>query len=343
MDKTVKRFEITTRDGLVLRGEAFGDRTTPATPVICLPGLTRSSRDFHPLAERLALDPDHPRFVLALNSRGRGTSDHDPNPENYDLITEAQDVIDTLTAAGLHEAIFIGTSRGGLLTFVIAAMRPGLIAGALLNDIGPVIDAMGLSRIKTYLTRARPLTSWKDALDFAKVAHHGQFTNLTEAQWQQFVEMTFRDEDGVPVADFDKAIISGLESVDLSQHLPDAWPQFEALAHCPVMVLRGEHSDILSHETAMEMTRRHPDCQYREVRHQGHAPLFITDELNDTVADFLVEVDIKREKRQPHTEPAWLAEEDIVYLEEPARPEDTKEAISSAQTKDIPDATPAPI
>lgn len=293
MSVDVKRFEISATDGLILRGEVFGDRIAKGTPVFCLPGLTRSSRDFHPIAERLASDPDNPRFVMILNSRGRGPSDYDKNPDHYDILTEANDALQAMNAAGMEEAVFLGTSRGGLLTMAIAALQPGRIAGAILNDIGPVLDMTGLARIKTYLSKAKPVTSWPEAVEFVKMANFGQFPALDEDDWELFTHMSFRDEEGKPARDFDAAIIKGLEGVDISTKLPDAWPQFLAMSHAPVLVLRGEHSDILSDQTAREMVRRHPDCQYIEVPGHGHAPLFIKDNVNDMVANFLIEVDGK--------------------------------------------------
>ncbi|MCV6601261.1 MAG: alpha/beta hydrolase [Cohaesibacter sp.] len=297
-DINVQHFEFTATDGINLRGEIFGDRLRDALPVLCLPGLTRNAKDFHPLAERLVRDPDNPRLVMILNSRGRGTSDYDKNPENYDILTEANDALHALAAAGLEEAIFIGTSRGGLLTMAIAALRPGVIAGAVLNDIGPEINAQGLARIKTYLGKAKPVTNWDEAIDYIKDANFGMFPALSEEQWKAFAHMTFKEEDGKPARDFDIAIVKSLETVDLSQPLPNAWPQFMAMSHAPVLVLRGEHSDILTRETAQAMTEQHPDCQWIEVEGQGHAPMFLIDSLNDQIAAILAEMDQKHAQHE---------------------------------------------
>lgn len=302
-DLNVHHFEFTATDGLNLRGEIFGDRLSENLPVLCLPGLTRNAKDFHPLAERLASDPDHPRLVMILNSRGRGTSDYDSNAANYDILTEANDALHALAAAGLEEAIFIGTSRGGLLTMAIAALRPGVIAGAVLNDIGPEINAQGLARIKTYLSKAKPVTNWDDAITYIKEANFGMFPALNEEQWQAFAHMTFKDEDDKPARDFDIAIAKSIDAVDLSQPLPNAWPQFLAMSHAPVLTLRGENSDILTKETAREMTKRHPDCQWIEVEGQGHAPMFLIDSLNDQIAEALVEMDKKHARRLAQAEP----------------------------------------
>lgn len=302
-DLNVHHFEFTATDGLNLRGEIFGDRLSKNLPVFCLPGLTRNAKDFHPLAERLARDPDNPRLVLILNSRGRGTSDYDSNAANYDILTEANDALHALAAAGLEEAIFIGTSRGGLLTMAIAALRPGVIAGAVLNDIGPVINAQGLARIKTYLSKAKPVTSWDDAITYIKEANFGMFPALSEEQWQAFAHMTFKEENGKPVRDFDIAIAKAIDAVDLSQPLPDAWPQFLAMSHAPVLVLRGEKSDILARETAKAMTKRHPDCKLIEVEGQGHAPMFLVDSLNEQIAQELAKMDKKHAQRLARAEP----------------------------------------
>nr|WP_320141726.1 alpha/beta hydrolase [uncultured Cohaesibacter sp.] len=317
MQQTFKPFEITTRDGLVLRGETFGDRASKATPLLCLPGLTRTSRDFHPLAERLSNDPDHPRFVMALNSRGRGPSDYDEHPENYNVITEARDAIDAITAAGLSEVIILGTSRGGLQILAIAAIQPNLIAGAIFNDIGPILDATGIARIKTYLTRSEPVKTWKDAVAYVKTANHKHFIGLTEEDWERMARMTFRDEAGLPKSDFDPHIAKALEGIDLSETKVDLWPQFMALSHCPTLVLRGETSDILAASTAAEMVGRHPDCQLFEAKGHGHAPLLFFDSINDRIDAFLQEVDKKRQARLPQTDPAWLSEDEILYLTDP--------------------------
>ncbi|SFO81053.1 Pimeloyl-ACP methyl ester carboxylesterase [Cohaesibacter marisflavi] len=337
MQPTVKHFEITARDGLVLRGEAFGDSANKATPLLCLPGLTRTSRDFHPLAERLATDPDHPRFVLTLNSRGRGSSDYDKNPENYNVITEARDAIDAITAAGLHEVIILGTSRGGLLMLAIAAIQPNLIAGAIFNDIGPILDATGIARIKTYLTRSEPVKTWEDAVAYVKTANHKHFFGLAEEDWERMARMTFRDEGGVPKSDFDPYIAKALESIDLSETKIDLWPQFMALSHCPTLVLRGETSDILAATTAKEMVNRHPDCQLFEAKGHGHAPLLFVDSINDRIDAFLQEVDSKRQARLPQTDPAWLSEDEITYIADPNHPSEASSAPSSESEQDLMD------
>ena len=142
---------VTARDGLRLHVREHGERTAPGLPVVCLPGLARTTADFDVLASALAGDAGRPRRVLALDYRGRGLSDHDPDPDHYAIPVELDDVLSVLTARAVASAVFVGTSRGGLIVMALAAARPGAIAGAVLNDIGPVIETQGLMRIKGYV------------------------------------------------------------------------------------------------------------------------------------------------------------------------------------------------
>src|SRR5690242_10517745 len=131
---------VTARDGLRLHLHEYGARTAPGLPVVCLPGLARTAADFHALACALADDPQRPRRVLALDYRGRGLSEHDQNPDNYSIPVELDDVLSVLAARAVASAAFVGTSRGGLILMALATVRPGAIAAAVLNDIGPVIE-----------------------------------------------------------------------------------------------------------------------------------------------------------------------------------------------------------
>src|SRR6476620_8206570 len=142
MSHPVSHF-ITTQDGLKLHVRAYGSSATSALPVVCLPGLTRTGADFDTLASALADGAERPRYVLALDYRGRGRSDYDSNPDNYSLPVELADVISVLTALEISKAVFVGTSRGGLLTMLLGSARPAVLAGVVLNDIGPVIEPAG--------------------------------------------------------------------------------------------------------------------------------------------------------------------------------------------------------
>ena len=159
---------VTAQDGLKLHVRSHGPRAAAALPVVCLPGLARTVADFEALAAALAGDPKSPRRVIALDSRGRGRSDYDPNPANYSLQVELADVLAVLTALGIGQAAFVGTSRGGILTMLLAAARPTAVAGCVLNDIGPVIEPKGLMRIKSYVGKLPQPASFHGAADILR-------------------------------------------------------------------------------------------------------------------------------------------------------------------------------
>jgi len=163
MSNPVSRF-VTAQDGLKLHVRAYGASATSALPVVCLPGLARTGADFHRLASTLADDAEHPRYVLALDYRGRGLSDYDSNPDNYSLPVELADVLTILTALAISKAVIVGTSRGALLAMLLGSARPAALAGVVLNDIGPVIEPQGLARLKGYVGRLPQPKSFEDAV-----------------------------------------------------------------------------------------------------------------------------------------------------------------------------------
>ncbi|MBX5088963.1 alpha/beta fold hydrolase [Rhizobium lentis] len=263
-------------DGLTLYARDYRPDEPAAAerlPVICLPGLTRNTRDFHPLALLLCRDKTGPRRVITLDSRGRGNSAWDENKANYNLAVETADIVAACTAFGIERAIFIGTSRGGLILHLIAATRPDLLEAVILNDIGPAIEARGLALIRDYLNSGRTPADWKEAADILLENHGASFTALAAEDWREMTLALYRDVGGRPVADFDPAIAEALRSIDFSQSLPDFWAQFESLIRFPLMLIRGEHSPLLSEETAREMARLHSGLILHSAEGQGHAPL----------------------------------------------------------------------
>src|SRR5262252_11021456 len=172
---------VTAQDGLRLHARAYGARASSALPIVCLPGLARTAADFADLA--LVLLSDRERLVLALDYRGRGKSDYDPNPANYNLHVELADLLAVLTALGIGRAAFIGTSRGGILTMLLAVARPTAIAGCVLNDIGPVIELEGLIRIKGYVGKLPQPRNFEDAAEILRRLFHNQFPKLGHEDW----------------------------------------------------------------------------------------------------------------------------------------------------------------
>ena len=261
------------QDGLPLAARVFGERAPGRLPVLCLPGLSRNSRDFLRLGQALGREAAQPRQVVALDYRGRGLSAYDPDWRRYDPLTEAHDVLAGCAALGLERAVVVGTSRGGLLAMILGALRPGLLAGIVLNDIGPVIEGQGLARIKTYLAAVRPPSDWAAAYAVVRKVHGPFFPAADEEDVRAFARATFVEEGGRLRPDFDPAILKPIEKLDFEQPLPTLWPQFDSLAHVPVLAIRGELSDIFSAATLEAMAGRHPHFERMTVPGQGHAPL----------------------------------------------------------------------
>ena len=264
---------VSAPDGLGLHARVYGIAASARTTVVCLPGLARTAADFHALATALS-EPDEARQVIALDYRGRGESDRDPNPANYDLRVESDDILAVLTALGVGEAVFVGTSRGGLHIMILAAVRPTLLRGAVLNDIGPVIEPRGLARIRGYVGKLPKPTSWADAVDLLKRVASSQFTALADSDWHEYARTTFEERDGQFLPRYDPALMKTLEALDL-ESLPTLWPQFEALRHVPLLAVRGANSDLLSPATFKAMGERHPAMSSVTVPGQGHAPLLL--------------------------------------------------------------------
>src|SRR5256884_8446002 len=190
---------VTAQDGLRLHLRAYGPRAPRPLPVACLPGLARTAADFESLAATLSSD----RQVLAVDYRGRGKSDYDHNPENYNLQVELADVLAVLTAFGIGRAVFIGTSRGGILTMLLAVARPSAIAGCVLNDIGPGIELSGLLRIKSYVGKLCQPASLADAADVLQPGLRSPFPKWGDADWLALPRRTFTEASGRLLPDYD--------------------------------------------------------------------------------------------------------------------------------------------
>jgi pimeloyl-ACP methyl ester carboxylesterase len=267
-----RSFRCRSQDGLSLHSRVYGE-AGPLLPVVCLPGLARTSADFHELATHLSTHAQRPRRVVAMDYRGRGRSDFDPDPANYDVRVELQDVQDVLTALGVHEALFVGTSRGGIITMGLSAVRPGLIRGAVLNDIGAVIEGKGLARIKGYVGKLPQPKDYAEAAELIKRIASQHFPRLNAQEWDRFARRTFKTQNGKLVADYDPMLFKSLEEYDLEKPLPVLWQYFEGLRGVPVLSIRGENSDLFSERTQQEMLQRHPMAEAYVAVGEGHAPL----------------------------------------------------------------------
>ena len=278
---------ITAQDGLKLHVRAYGSSATAALPVVCLPGLARTGADFHRLASALADDAKHPRYVLALDYRGRGRSDYDSNPDNYSLPVELADVLSVLAAFEIGKAVFIGTSRGGLLAMLLGSARPAVLAGVVINDIGPVIEPAGLARIRGYVGQLPQPKSFEDAAEALRQLFSPQFPALSAADWTELAQRMFRDQGGRIIPDYDPKLAHALRDLDIERPLPALWEQFDKLADVPMLIIRGANSDLLSPATFEAMRARRRQCETLVVPDQGHAPLLTDDQTISRIGAFV--------------------------------------------------------
>lgn len=297
-------FGYDSADGIRLAGRIYGrfdatgarDRALgiPA-PLVCLPGLTRNVRDFEPVAAHVAATG---RTVVAFDLRGRGRS-ASADPATYTPAQEAGDVIRGVTALGLARVALLGTSRGGLVGMLIPAFAPGLLAGLVLNDIGPEIELAGLLRLRDELTgraatddAATPLPlDWERAT--ALVAHRFRpiYPRLDAPGFARLARRLMQDVGGRPAPDFDPAIAAGLAALTPETRLPDLWAPFDALRDMPVLAIRGALSDLLSERVVTMMAARHPDFSTLTVADEGHAPLLEDAPALGAIAAFLDRAD----------------------------------------------------
>lgn len=277
---------VSAPDGLRLHARCYGRRSASALPVVCLPGLARTEADFEVLAQALANDTARPRRVIALDYRGRGQSEYDRDPANYNFQVELADVLAATAALDAARAVFVGTSRGGILAMLLAAMRPTAIAGVVLNDIGPVVEPKGLIRIKGYVGKLPQPRSFEEAAEILRRLFSAQFPRLGPADWLASAHRTFRRQNGALVPTYDVNLAKTLEGVDFDKPLPPLWAQFDALGHTPLLVIRGANSDILSPATVEAMRARRTGMETIEVPDQGHAPLLVEAGIIARIADF---------------------------------------------------------
>ena len=255
-------------DKLRLFCRIYAARQPGGLPVLCLPGLTRNSRDFTLLATRLSAD----REVLAADLRGRGRSAWDPDPAHYQLPTYVQDAWSLLDSRRLNKVLVVGTSLGALMGMVMAAAKPERIAGVVLNDAGPEIDPAGLRRIAGYVGKLPPVASWREAAAQAKSVYGGALPGLTDQDWLDYSRQGYRENaEGVPVPDMDPKISEAFKNPTSAP--ADMWPLFSQIKGVPLLVIRGALSDLLSAATVERMAREKPDLKHITVANRGHAPL----------------------------------------------------------------------
>ncbi|MEZ5680028.1 MAG: alpha/beta hydrolase [Erythrobacter sp.] len=271
-------------DGLTLHFRDYpGSDDLP--PVICLHGLTRNARDFEDLAPHIASQGWR---VLALDMRGRGDSDYSDDPATYNGLTYTGDLLAFLEQEGIEKFVSIGTSMGGLITMILASMQPQRIAGAVLNDVGPVLETSGLDAIKGYVGQGRSFPTWMHAARALEELHRASFPRFDTEQWITMAKrgMTL-SSGGRIVFDYDMKIAEPILSADPDEPAPDLWPAFEVLAQKPLLILRGGMSSLLAPKAFAEMQRRAPDAASTTVPDVGHAPTLDEPEARAAIDNFL--------------------------------------------------------
>jgi pimeloyl-ACP methyl ester carboxylesterase len=280
-----KQVTISSQDGLGLAVRIYEPLTAASQTVVCLAGLTRNARDFDAIAVRMM---QAELRVVSIDSRGRGASDHATNAADYNLNTEAQDVLAILAALGIGHASFIGTSRGGLILHLLAGMRPTVLKSVILNDIGPVIEPDGLMHIRGYLQNTPRPADWEDAAAIQKAVHGKAFPALNDEDWMRHARAIYKEDAKEKIiADFDIKIAQTLAGLQADTRLPAIWAQFDGLKHIPMMAIRGENSRLLSEKTFEDMGQRHPNCTLVTAKGQGHAPHLEVGELPEKIITFL--------------------------------------------------------
>lgn len=243
-----------------------GPRDKP--PILCIPGLTRNARDFEPVAERYAGD----WRVLCVDLRGRGMSDNDPDPSRYKPQYYVADILKLLDQEGIADAIFFGTSLGGICTMLLASTDADRIAGAMLNDIGPEIDQTGIDRIGGYVGREVRFDNWEKAADVLADRNREVFPRWKRDDWERFAHRIMHETSDGIAFQYDMLIAENFRAATEGPQGAN-WNLYESLAGRPVTILRGELSDLLAPEIAEKMVERlNGDAELVVVPDVGHTP-----------------------------------------------------------------------
>jgi pimeloyl-ACP methyl ester carboxylesterase len=254
-------------------------------PLLLLHGLTRNSADFGPLAQHLA-----GRYrMIVPDQRGRGQSGYDDAPSNYRPDVYAGDMFALLDSLNLDKVTIIGTSLGGLIAMLMAAMQPQRIKAIILNDVGAVINPVGLARIQGYVGSASSFNTWADAAKACALINGQAFPDYGSQHWVDFAKRTCQQTaDGEITVAYDPAIASAISDPQENIPIPPMWPLWEQIDALPVLLIKGELSDLLATETASEMAEGHSGpFAFIEVPNRGHAPMLDEIEAVTAIKEFL--------------------------------------------------------
>ncbi len=275
---------FTSAEGLKLHYREYqGPANAPLT-VICVPGLTRNARDFEALAPHLAAK----YHVWVLELRGRGLSAYADDPMTYVPATYVRDVIALFQQTGLKHAAFVGTSLGGIVSTLFAAVMPAKVLGVVINDIGPELNPVGLGRIGSLVGKSRPINNWDDAIWAIRDIDGPVFPHYGAADWDRVARRRFvENADGSLRADYDLNISKPFA---VPGTMPDLWPFFRRLKGIPALLIRGGTSDLLAPATVTRMTEALPGLRAVETPNIGHAPYLDEPEALNAIDAFLAQL-----------------------------------------------------
>jgi pimeloyl-ACP methyl ester carboxylesterase len=255
-------------------------------PLICMPGLTRNARDFEPVAELLS----GKRRMIAIEFRGRGESAYAKDPMSYLPLTYAQDVDLLLRELDLKKFVLCGTSLGGIVSMLLAGQWKDRISGIILNDIGPEIGKAGAERIRSYVGQGRSFETWMHAARAMAEAQGDIYPGYRLEEWLRFAKRTCKlSSSGRIVFDYDMKIAEPFK-LSGGEAGADLWPAFALFEDIPLLLLRGENSDILEKATATKMIRRAKQARLVTIKGIGHAPSLDEAEAQAAIAEFLASV-----------------------------------------------------
>ncbi|PQM29136.1 alpha/beta hydrolase [Sphingopyxis lindanitolerans] len=276
-------------DGVRLHARIYAGpaASAAAPPILCLPGLARNARDFEALAPHLATK----RRVIVLDFRGRGESAYAKDPMTYVPLTYVQDITLLLDELGIARCATVGTSLGGLVSMLLAATQPGCVTGALLNDVGPELEKAGLDRIRDYIGVGGSQPTWIHAARAVADLNAAIYPGFSIHDWLRLTKRTHRlTPEGRIVTDYDKQIAAPLRVPNGDEAGVDLWPAYRAFGEVPVLVLRGQLSDILSAVAARKMAKELPHARLVEVPGVGHAPTMDEGEARAAVDAWIAEL-----------------------------------------------------
>lgn len=287
MDKVYTDRNWQSADGLTLHARDYGT-ADGRPPVICLHGLTRNARDFEKLAPHIAAQGWR---VLVPEMRGRGESEYSSDAASYHVATYVADLLALIEAESIESFVAIGTSMGGLMTMLLAQSRPDLVAGALLNDVGPVLDVTGLDAIKAYVGQGRSFPTWMHAARALEEVHGEVFPAYGTEDWVAMAKRALTlCNNGRIAFDYDMKIAEPILAADEAAVPPDLWPAFDALAERPLALVRGELSQLLTAASFAEMQRRAPQAIVATVPRVGHAPTLDEPEARAAIDTLLARI-----------------------------------------------------